>query len=81
MAGVDVDYIALSHCWGENDCRMTRSNLTAMLESIEFESLPKTFQDAITVARKLGVPYVWIDSLCIIQDDKSVTNTYCSLAA
>lgn len=32
-------------------------------------SLPKTFQDAITVTRKLGFQYLWIDSLCILQDD------------
>lgn len=35
------------------------------------ERLPKTFSDAILVARKLGVPYLWIDSLCIVQDDES----------
>lgn len=36
---------------------------------IEVPSLPQTFQDAIVVARKLGIPYLWIDSLCIIQGD------------
>jgi hypothetical protein len=33
------------------------------------KSLPKTFQNAITVTRMLGIRYLWIDSLCIIQDD------------
>ncbi|KAH0531283.1 hypothetical protein TsFJ059_000137 [Trichoderma semiorbis] len=34
------------------------------------DSLPKTFQDAVTVTRSLGIPYLWIDSLCIIQEDE-----------
>jgi hypothetical protein len=37
---------------------------------IRFADLPKTFQDAIMVARYLGVRYLWIDALCIVQDDK-----------
>ncbi|OHF04101.1 heterokaryon incompatibility protein [Colletotrichum orchidophilum] len=38
-------------------------------EHIDFYRLPKTFQDAITVTRGLGVDYIWIDTLCIIQND------------
>ena len=38
--------------------------------SIPFEELPKTFQDAIQLTRILGPPYLWIDSLCIIQDSE-----------
>ena len=34
-----------------------------------FNELPKTFQDAVTINRKLGIRHIWIDSLCIIQDD------------
>src|SRR5438034_1924444 len=33
-------------------------------------ALPKTFQDAVLLTRALGVRYLWIDSLCIIQDDE-----------
>jgi hypothetical protein len=39
-----------------------------MLESISLKDLPKTFQDAVHITRKLGYQYLWIDSLCIIQD-------------
>lgn len=63
-------WIALSHCWGSTN---TFKTTLEMLEShhlgIEWEELPKTFQDAVTVARALEVDYLWIDSLCIIQDD------------
>ena len=36
---------------------------------IEFSELTKTFQDAVTITRRMGLNYIWIDSLCIIQDD------------
>ncbi|KAJ9496009.1 hypothetical protein H2202_008532 [Exophiala xenobiotica] len=39
-----------------------------MQANIPFESLPRTFQDAIAVTANLGFQYIWIDSLCIIQD-------------
>jgi hypothetical protein len=32
--------------------------------------LPKTLQDAIRLTQELGIRYIWIDSICIIQDDK-----------
>ncbi|KAI4641858.1 uncharacterized protein J4E79_011629 [Alternaria viburni] len=37
---------------------------------IPWDELTQTFQDAITISRKVGIPYVWIDSLCIVQDDQ-----------
>ncbi|WAO91487.1 HET domain-containing protein [Fusarium falciforme] len=45
------------------------ATLTERKSNIPWESLPKTFQDAISLVRKLGYQYIWIDSLCIIQDD------------
>jgi hypothetical protein len=67
----DAPYIALSHCWGdENVFKTERSSLQEMKTGLNWELLPKTFQDAITVTRRLGLQYVWIDSLCIIQDDR-----------
>ncbi|KAH7321963.1 heterokaryon incompatibility protein-domain-containing protein [Rhexocercosporidium sp. MPI-PUGE-AT-0058] len=47
----------------------TRSSLTAWTRGIPWQELPKTFQDAIIVTRELGVRYLWIDALCIVQDD------------
>ena len=37
-------------------------------EGIDIKKLPKTLQDAIHTARQLNIPYLWIDSLCIVQD-------------
>jgi hypothetical protein len=47
-----------------------RENVERHRRAILMEQLPKTFIDAIEIVRNLGLRYVWIDSLCIIQDDK-----------
>ena len=63
-------YTALSHCWGSLPCRpwtTTLCNLARRKERMRFDELPMTFQDAVTTTRKLKIPYLWIDSLCIIQ--------------
>ncbi|RYP27078.1 hypothetical protein DL768_011347 [Monosporascus sp. mg162] len=67
-------YIALSHCWGplkDNAKFCTfKHNVDQLRRSIDFERLPLTFKDAVSVVRGLGFRYIWIDSLCIIQDDQ-----------
>lgn len=40
------------------------------MKSIPWSRIPRTFRDAIKVTRALGIAHVWIDSVCIIQDDK-----------
>jgi hypothetical protein len=63
--------MALSHCWGGvSPLTTTTATLSQRLHEISFSSLPKTFQDAVTITRSLDVEYLWIDSLCIIQDDR-----------
>lgn len=63
-------YATLSHCWGNKVfLKLLSSNLHKLRESIPHESLSKTFRDAIFIALYLGFEYIWIDSLCIIQDD------------
>jgi hypothetical protein len=66
-------YACLSHCWGDLKSRPTQTftkNLSQYLTQILQETLPKTFQDAILITRQVGLRYLWIDSLCIVQDDK-----------
>uniref|UniRef100_A0A8H7TQ80 Heterokaryon incompatibility domain-containing protein n=1 Tax=Bionectria ochroleuca TaxID=29856 RepID=A0A8H7TQ80_BIOOC len=67
-------YVALSHRWGDVSnqkmVRTTVSNIDDFKKEIRFESLPRTFQDAVKLARLIGVPFLWIDSLCIIQGDE-----------
>jgi hypothetical protein len=69
----DAMYIALSHCWGSKHTFMTKStDLAERCKGIEWSELPKTFQDAVTITRKLRVRYLWIDSLAILQDSEYV---------
>lgn len=65
-------YTCLSHCWGKVRirCCTTKDTLASALIFIEYSLFPKNFRDAITITRKLGVQYIWIDSLCILQGDK-----------
>jgi hypothetical protein len=89
-------YIALSHCWGPPQQRplMTyKSNIHEHSSRIKFVSLSQTFRDAVTITRQLHKRYLWIDSLCILQNDEAewaresarmgnvYTNAYCTLAA
>ncbi|EMC91824.1 hypothetical protein BAUCODRAFT_52925, partial [Baudoinia panamericana UAMH 10762] len=61
----------LSHCWGGmQPIRLTVWNRAEFLERIHFDSLPLTFRNAIAVTRRLCIRYLWIDSLCIIQDSR-----------
>jgi hypothetical protein len=87
-------YIALSHCWGmAKPISTTKGTLEAHCKEIKFGDLPKSFRDAVITTRQLGVQFLWIDSLCIIQDDaddwryesermeKVFASAYCTIAA
>ncbi|KAJ5707264.1 extracellular lipase [Penicillium malachiteum] len=63
-------YTTLSYCWGGySEFKTTRSSYRDRLEGITFADLPKTYADAVRITRSLGVRYLWIDALCIIQED------------
>lgn len=69
--GSALQYVTLSYCWGNNmpqKTKSTKQNINERMESISIEALPQTFKDAIAVVRQLGLRYIWIDALCIIQD-------------
>lgn len=69
--GADVRYTALTYCWGTSPFfRTTKSNLADLTSNFPWNNLAKNFQDAIIVTRWLGIRYLWIDALCIVQDDK-----------
>ncbi|KAM7198970.1 HET domain containing protein [Rhypophila sp. PSN 637] len=72
LKGQAGSYTALSHCWGGTiDVRTTKDNISSHEAGIQFSDLPKNFQDAVTVTRAVGLRYLWIDALCIIQDDQT----------
>ena len=64
-----ANYAALSYCWGDGVPTITTmASLASRKAGIVWRSLPATFQDAIVVAQKFNLKYLWIDALCIIQD-------------
>lgn len=65
-----VPYACLSHRWGSsNPLRLLKYNKADFAKVIPWQSVPQLFKDAMTVAIQLGLQHIWIDSLCIIQDD------------
>lgn len=68
---VENKYLALSHCWGGQHFCLRTSNLDDFVHKIDYFALPKTYQDAIEIARRLRIRYLWIDSICIIQDSEA----------
>lgn len=65
-------YVALSHCWGScRDFLTTRENVEDHKIGFALEDLPATFRDAVLATRALEIPFLWIDSICILQGDKA----------
>ncbi|KXX76165.1 Vegetative incompatibility protein HET-E-1 [Madurella mycetomatis] len=92
--GAKGRYLTLSHRWGsKHHLKLTRCNFKSLQEGITVQSLPQTYRDAAIVAAQLGYRYLWIDALCIVQDDpedwrresvKMCTvyrNSYCTIFA
>ncbi|KAL1387418.1 heterokaryon incompatibility protein-domain-containing protein [Phyllosticta capitalensis] len=72
--GQNGRYVALSYCWGQdpgNNSMTTSDNVHLRLEprSLSRKDLPGAIRDALTVTERLGIEYIWVDALCIIQDD------------
>ncbi|KAM5520115.1 tol protein [Fusarium oxysporum f. sp. phaseoli] len=63
-------YVSFSHCWGNQEMLMLKAeNLDQFRTEIPVEVLPKKYQEAINFSSRLNIHFIWIDSLCIIQDD------------
>lgn len=70
-----MTYVTLSYCWGKDQrCKLLKSNIKDWMKpkGLPIEKMHKTIRDAITLAQELGIRYLWVDALCIVQDDKSV---------
>ncbi|CAM1506180.1 Fc.00g058210.m01.CDS01 [Cosmosporella sp. VM-42] len=66
----EPQYVALSYCWGgDQPIKTTKDVLAKFTVSIDFGTLPRTLQDSIRICKRLGYSYVWIDALCIVQND------------
>lgn len=66
-----IEYTTLSYCWGGSAClKTTKRTLATYQMGIPPSQLPKTFSDAVSITRAIGLRYLWIDALCIVQDDQ-----------
>lgn len=66
-----VPYFTLSHCWGSSQpLRLTKDNIPSLSKPSPVYGLPETYRHALEIVNSLGHKYLWIDSLCIIQDDE-----------
>ncbi|KAK4896717.1 hypothetical protein LTR27_005311 [Elasticomyces elasticus] len=96
QTGDESRYVALSYAWGDKSHRRflaTPANYDELKRGIVYTDLPKTFQDAINVTKELGIRYLWIDGLCILQGPEGdfdieaermeavFSNAYCVIAA
>lgn len=65
-------YILLSYCWGgDQPLKSEKGRVAELAKGFQYEQLPKTLQDAVTVCRHLGVRFLWVDAICLIQDDEA----------
>ncbi|KAK3392130.1 heterokaryon incompatibility protein-domain-containing protein [Sordaria brevicollis] len=67
-----IEYVTLSHAWSvtvdKSHLKLSMENIGGLQSQIPMERLSQTFKDAMQVTQQLGYRYIWIDSLCIIQD-------------
>ncbi|PQE13531.1 heterokaryon incompatibility protein [Rutstroemia sp. NJR-2017a WRK4] len=78
-APIDTDYVALSYVWGSTNCTMVSSTNLEQLQranSLSIDNgrfiLPRTIRDAMVLTEILGERYLWVDSLCVVQDDEEL---------
>lgn len=73
---VPILYGALSYCWGPPEHAKRQVILTSetrhkLSQGVSMNELTKVVQDAITACRTFGLRYLWVDALCIMQQDKT----------
>lgn len=87
-------YATLSHCWRAGmTTKLTASTYEILKQGLPVSELPQRFRDATSITSWMGIKYLWIDALCIIQDSEEdwlsesvrmgdiYANSYCNIAA
>lgn len=69
--GTVGNYVTLSYCWGDSqEFTTTRATMQERKAGIVIADMPATYQDVVKLTRELGLRYMWVDSLCICQDER-----------
>ncbi len=67
----EIKYTSSSYCWGAlSSLKTTKDTVDAYHKELPRSKLPKTYLDAVLLTKELGLRYIWIDALCIIQDNR-----------
>jgi hypothetical protein len=76
--GIEGSYATLSHCWGNapDFLKLTSTTMEQLRQWNPTSRLPQTFQDAARLCYRLHIKYIWIDSLCILQDGDGSTGDW-----
>lgn len=70
-----IQYVALNYCWGPTqNFKLQKSTRQALSSGVAIEILPRIMQDAIHFTQSINLDWLWVDSLCIIQDSQEDWN-------
>jgi len=71
----ELKYVALSYCWGrESAYKTTKTNIESRLQGMSVDDLPPVMRDAIQICKSFGIRFLWVDAICILQDDNNEWN-------
>lgn len=76
-----VKYIALSHVPGQGEIALSSETLSMMSNGVSLQTIPEKICRAISLARVLGYRYIWVDTLCVIQDSEADRKQECRAMA
>jgi serine/threonine protein kinase len=71
---VDIEpttYAVISYVWGSSDLTLSSSRMHEMQSALTRDMLSTALNDAMTAAKNIGYRYIWVESLCIVQDSQS----------
>ncbi|KAF2177639.1 hypothetical protein K469DRAFT_696412 [Zopfia rhizophila CBS 207.26] len=75
----ELKYVTISHVWRPTDFKLSHEHLQDGQGGLPLEALPKAVNDAISVASRIGYRYIWVDSLCILQDSQEDKQKECAV--
>ncbi|CAH0025043.1 unnamed protein product [Clonostachys rhizophaga] len=61
-------YVTLTHRWSHDTPKLLQTNCEQYYTFQSDNMLPQDYQDIISICRAMSVQFLWIDSLCILQD-------------
>jgi serine/threonine protein kinase len=76
-----TDYVALSDVWSRSQPLLSSETQSTFYTQLPLQTQPRKFQDALSVAQSLGYSYMWIDSLCVLQDSEQDKQRECKRMA